>query len=261
MSTFVAQASSLPMKFISTLFAIAAAAALAAEKPVPEKDTVENYVQQSKTGSGDERVKTGQFYFPRLQFKCREDVPDKWDIHPVGDQKLRESIKRLTNINILAEPVVVNLDKLDEMCEFPYVFMTSEGDFVLPEKHVQNMREYLNRGGFLYADDCVLHMVGNNFYRAFVREMKRVFPDNPMRPIPNDHEIFKIFFKLNRIPFLQGKNDPPMGLFDKKTGRLLAMVTSGDLHCGWVGFGNLNKDECRRAVEMGVNIVVYCLTH
>lgn len=212
-------------------------------------------------GSGEEIVKTGQFFFPRLQFELDEAVGDKWNAHPIGDQKLRKAIQAQSNINILAEPVVVNLDRLEEMCRYPFVFMTSEGDFHLPEKHIENMREYLLRGGFIFADDCVIGFTGDHFYLGFIKEMKRVFPDNPMHPIPTTHEIFNCFYNLDHMPFLQGVKHPAMGLTDPKTGRLMVVLTAGDMHCGWVGFGNLDAKEREKSVEFGVNLVVYALTH
>ena len=236
--------------FIRTTLGAGAAAALdplAAAAPKPP--------------AGRDRVKTGQFFFPRLQFQCTEEVPDKWDIHPIGDQKLRDAIKKLTNINILTDPVVVNLDRLDDMCRYPFVFMTSEGHFKLSKRNVATLREYLLRGGFLFADDCVLLGRGDRFFQSFVSEMSRVFPENPLRPIPRNHEIFNCFFKLNGAPHVQGVRHAAMGLFEKKTNRLMCLCTSGDIHCGWVGFGNLSPDECKKCVEIGVNIVVYCLTH
>ncbi|MCY3023479.1 MAG: DUF4159 domain-containing protein [Planctomycetota bacterium] len=249
---------------------LVSAAVTAGDVPAPEaggtpkKGTKEAYLAGSVTGrdKGSDLVKTGQFYFPRLQFQCHEDVPDKWDVHPIGDQNLREQIKKLTNINILTDPVVVNLDRMEEMCRYPFVFMTAEGTFTLSDTNIATMREYLLRGGFLFADDCVLLGKGDLFFRSFVEQMKRVFPDNPMRPVPAEHEIFNCFFTLKEVPHMQGVKHPGMGLFDKETGRLMALCTSGDLHCAWVGFESVFGAENRqKGIQMSVNIVVYCLTH
>jgi hypothetical protein len=79
--------------------------------------------------------------------------------------------------------------------------------------------------------------------------------------VPDDHEIYSCFYKLDHVPWVQGEVHPAMGVFDKQTGRLMAYCTSGDLHCGWVGFQNLNQDYCKDCLKMGVNVVVYCLTH
>jgi hypothetical protein len=207
-------------------------------------------------------VKTGQFFFPRLQFQCVENLPDKWDAWPIGDQRLRDAVKAMTNVNILTDPVAVNLDHPDQLFQHPFVFMTSEAHFKLSDGAARNLREYLLRGGFLYADDCVWNQTNESlFYASFTSEMKRIFPDQVVREVPDGHEIFSCFYKLERIPWVQGEVHPAMGVFDRQTGRLMAMCTSGDLHCGWVGFPNLNQESCKDCIRMGVNIVVYCLSH
>ncbi len=253
---------------IATLLSIACLAG-AEETPGPAPtgtNSAENYKKlgeqiKAAPGSGNELVKSGQFYFPRLQFQNLKPVNKPWDIWPQGDQKLRDAIKKMSNINILTDPIVVNLDKPDELFRYPFVFMTSEGAFSVSEKNMKTAREYLLKGGFLYADDCTRDQVGDDFYKSFVEQMGKIFPENPMRPIPNDHEIFTCFFKMNGAPHCQGVRHPAMGLFDKDTGRLMAMVTSGDVHCGWVGFGNLPGLDRENSIHLGVNIVVYCLTH
>ena len=36
---------------------------------------------------------------------------------------------------------------------FPFIFMTNHGNIKFSEKDAENLRKYLLRGGFLYADD------------------------------------------------------------------------------------------------------------
>jgi hypothetical protein len=209
-------------------------------------------------------VTTGQCFFPRLQFQLREDGTDyvkQWDIWPIGDQNLRNMIRAATNINILTDPVVVNLDHPDQLFQYPFVFMTSEGDFALTDSNRQNLREYLLRGGFLLADDCCFEQREDRFYRAWAREMKVIFPDEVLAEIPSTHEIYHCFYELDGVPWVQGQKHPALGVFERGTGRLMAFCSSGDIHCGWVGFGNLDREGCKRCLQMGVNIMVYCLSH
>ena len=209
-----------------------------------------------------DRVLTGQFFFPRLEFQCYADAPNKkWDIWPVGDQVLRTHVKKNSNINILTDPIVVNLDHPDRLVQYPFVFMTSEGKFRLSPESTKNLREYLFRGGFLYADDCCFEQRLDYFYLSWVEEMKRIFPDATIKAVPADHEVFHCFYDLTAVPHCQGVQHQPMGLFDKTSGRLMSMCTSGDIHCGWVGFGNLNPNECKKSLELGTNIIIHCLTH
>jgi hypothetical protein len=117
------------------------------------------------------------------------------------------------------------------------------------------------RGGFVYADDCVYHGKGDRFFRDYVKMINRLFPDNEMKRVPKDHEINHCYFDFpDGAPFLQGKNHGAYGLFDKDTGRIMTYVTPGDLHCGWVcRWFPRRKNEA--ALKMGINIIIYYLTH
>jgi hypothetical protein len=82
------------------------------------------------------------------------------------------------------EPVVVRLGDFDELCRHPFVFMTSEGYFDLPAGEERNFREFLERGGFILADDCVYLAREDRFFRDYRKLVNKLFPDNPMRKIP-----------------------------------------------------------------------------
>ena len=206
-------------------------------------------------------VKTGTFFFPRLMFHVKDETGDQWNTDPIGDVILRRRLSELTNINVSQDPVVVRLADLDNMCRYPFVFATSEGYFDLPRNEERNLREFLLRGGFVHADDCVLGRTGDRFFRDYVKMMNRLFPDNRMRRVPNDHELYRCYFNFaNGSPHLQGVNHGGYGLFEKGTGRIMTYVTPGDLHCGWC-YMWFSKEQNDAAVRMGINIIIYYLTH
>ena len=154
----------------------------------------------------DKAVETGKFVFPRLQFSVYDGTPDIWNVGPSGDVILRKKLAELTNINVSMEPKVVRLGDFDEMCRYPLIFMTSEGYFRLPEKETKNLREYVERGGFLFADDCVYAAKEDRFFRCYRKLIDSLFPGNPMRHIPHDHEIYHIYFDFESAgsPHMQG---------------------------------------------------------
>lgn len=205
-------------------------------------------------------VKTGQFVFPRLQFTVYDETVDMWNISPIGDVILRNKLQELTNINVSQDPKVVHLGDFDELCRYPFVFMTSEGAFKLPENEERNLREFLERGGFVFADDCV-YRDSDRFFQCYVELINKLFPGNPMRKIPYDHEIFHCYYDFPEgSPHMQGVPHGAYGLFEPGTGRLMTIVTPGDLHCGWCSrFFGQEKDQ--KAIEMGINIIIYFLTH
>lgn len=211
-------------------------------------------------GTRSKTVKTGQFVFPRLRFAVTDNTPDRWNVGPMGDVNLRRKLAELTNVNVSQEPQIVTLSDFDDMVRHPYVFMTSEGYFELTELEQQNMREFLERGCFIHADDCV-YQGEDRFFRTYNKWMEKMFPDNPMRKIPYDHELFHIYYDFPQgCPHMQGVPHGAYGLFEPGTGRLMTVNTPGDLHCGWMcRFWAPEKN--LEALKMGINIIIYFLSH
>jgi hypothetical protein len=214
-------------------------------------------------GESPKTVTTGTFFFPRLLFHVKDETGDQWNIYPVADVVLRKRLKALTNINASEEPVVVRLDDLDTICRYPFVFATSEGYFDLPKNEEVNLREFLMRGGFVYADDCVLGKTGDRFFKDYRKMIDKLFEKEQMamQRVPNDHEIYRCYFQFpDGAPFLQGVNHGGYALFEKGTGRIMTYLTPGDLHCGWTCLWNTAESN-EAALRMGINIVIYYLTH
>jgi hypothetical protein len=205
-------------------------------------------------------VKTGTFFFPRLKFDVIQ-ARAIWDVYPIADANLRRQVRKLTNINMSEEPVVVSLDDLDSLCRYPFVFATDQEHFKFSQKEEDNLREFLMRGGFIFGDDCVVGDTGILFFQDFRKMMNKIWPDNPMRRVPDDHELYHCYFDFpNGLPFMQGQNIGAWATFDRTTGRILTLLTPTDLHCGWTGqwFG---PEKQMQALKMGVNIIVYYLSH
>lgn len=231
----------------------------------------------------DEAVKTGQFVFPRLKFAVNDGTGDIWNTGPIGDATLRQHLKKLTNINASEEAKVVRLSDFDDLCQNPFVFMTSQGHFKLDDSEEKNLREFLERGGFVHADDCVFPAAKgqiiptdlpdgvlkpraagtpdiDRFFRDYVGMINRLFPDNPMRRVPADNEIYHVYYDFKECPHMQGVQHGMFGLFEPKTARLMTICTSGDLHCGWMD-QYWPHEKNLEAIKMGINIIIYVLSH
>jgi hypothetical protein len=82
----------------------------------------------------------------------------------------------------------------------------------------------------------------------YVRIINQLFPDNKMRRIPNG------------CPAMHGVDHGAWGLFENGTGRLMTVVTPGDLHCGWMN-RYWSPEKNLEGIKMGINILMYYLTH
>ena len=93
--------------------------------------------------------------------------------------------------------------------------------------------------------------------------IRRLFPDNELRKIPKGHELYHCYFDFpDGALFLQGNKSigGDFGLFEKGTGRIMTLVTPWDYHCGWCNMF-FTKQLNEKSLRMGINIIIYYLTH
>ena len=77
--------------------------------------------------------------------------------------------------------------------EFPLVIMTGEGAFDLPDAERENLRRYIERGGFLLASaGCS----SPDWDRSFRRNGK-IFPDHALEALKFDHPLFHTVYDIN----------------------------------------------------------------
>ncbi len=146
----------------------------------------------------------------------------------------------------------------EELFAFPLVIMTGEGDFRLTDAERENLRKFVNRGGFLLASaGCS----SAEWDRAFRREMAAIFPDHPLSEISMDHPVFHTVYEITELRAKKGKPRPLLGVsVDGHLGVLYSPDglndtghTQGCCCCG----GN----EIKNAVSINVNILAYALIY
>ena len=161
------------------------------------------------------------------------------------------------NINTKLNPKVNSVDVGSaELFLYPFVHMTGHGNVVFSNNDVQNLRNYLNSGGFLHIDD-------NYGMDEYIRkEIKKLFPDNNLIEIPKTHPIFQGPYSFpNGLPKIHehdNKHPQAFGIFIEN--RLALLYTyECDLGDGWesqeVHNDPLNIRE--KALKMGANILNY----
>jgi len=145
-----------------------------------------------------------------------------------------------------------------ELFDFPLVVMTGEGAFALSDQERDNLRKYIERGGFLLASaGCS----SADWDRSFRREMATIFPSASMQTIAMEHAIFHTVSDINELRAKHGRPRPlegvtisgRIGVLYSQDGLNDTEHTSGCCCCG----GN----EILNAVEINVNILAYALLY
>lgn len=212
--------------------------------------------------------------------------------YPDSDINFSLRLSELTTIKINTDDrgrpqhAIVRLTD-EELFNYPFIYMLEVGNLWFSNEEAENLREYLQRGGFLLVDDFWGDVAWNNF----AMEMEKVFPpdrypESQIVDIPLDHELFHVVFDIDKVPQVPAINryyywkqtgdayegqpttDPSphcRGIFDKN-GRLMAVIMHNtDLGDGWEREaehpGYFEEFSVKRAYPMGINIVAYAMTH
>lgn len=143
----------------------------------------------------------------------------------------------------------------NDLFQYPFIHMTGHGNVVFSNKEVDNLKKYLEGGGFLHIDDNY----GMDEYIR--RELKKIFPNQPLVELPTNHEIFNQKYKFNGLPKIHehdGKRPQAFAII--LNGRIVCLYTyETDLSDGWEDKGVHNDPENKRieALQMGANILMY----
>ena len=230
------------------------------------------------------------FTFVRVRYKrhsygwrrggyCFTDFPD-------SDLDLSYRLQQLTSLKVDPDGRVVNLTDPD-LFRYPWIYMVEPGALHFEEAEVESLRKYLLNGGFLMADD----FWGTRQWNNFEEEMRRVFPDRSFSELPMDHPIFNSVFDLRRMKkndlqvpnYRTGERSQETGitweyhdreecedvhiraLFDDKDRMMVIACHNTDNGDGWdreqeylYFFREFSE---KRAYPLGINIVVYAMTH
>ena len=146
----------------------------------------------------------------------------------------------------------------DEIYNFPLIIMTGEGSFELPDNERQNLKRFVERGGFLLASaGCS----SKEWDKSFRNEMTKIFGEKRLAGLDFKHPVFHTVYDIEDFKAKHGTIQPLEGVhFEGRLGVLYSQDglndtahTTGCCCCG----GN----EIKNCLQINVNILAYALTH
>lgn len=189
----------------------------------------------------------------------------RWNPRPSALKRLGWELARRTSIETADDAIPVRLDR-PGLHRTPMLYLA--GDGALPpfsEAERAALRRHLQYGGFLLVDAADASD-GSGFDAAVRRELARVLPASPLRPVARDHVLYKSFYLLDRQggrvlvkPWLEAQ-----ALDD----RLAVVYSQNDLGGAWArselgewDYPCTPGGEAQREVafRIGVNVAMYAL--
>jgi hypothetical protein len=207
-----------------------------------------------------------------------------WVDYPRADVNLSIRLSELTKTQVGMEPsgepnhLVVRLTD-PELFQCPFIMMTEVGSAYFSPEEALKLRDYLLKGGFLWADD----FWGSAAWEHWASEFSKVLPpaEYPMRDLPPDHALFRSQFNVTRVPQIPSINfwmgtggtsergsdsaTPHARGVSGRDGRLMALITfNTDIGDSWEREGDDPNYFYTFSVDgyaFGINALLYALSH
>lgn len=227
----------------------------------------------------------GGFIFCRLLYTSvrREAGGQGWSTdYPVSDGNFMTRLSQFTTTSISrwpdGEPGFVVVRATDpNLFQCPFLFASDAGTIGLDDAEAAKLREYLLKGGFLWADD----FWGDRAWQEWEAQIHRVLPEYTIEDVPPGHRLLSTFYAVDEIPqipsiqFWRGSGgatserghesaEPHLRAITDDSGRILVLMSHNtDIADGWEREGEdvrfldaFSPD----AYALGINIALYVMS-
>jgi len=147
-----------------------------------------------------------------------------------------------------------------ELFQYPFAVMTGEGAFTLSDAQRSNLRNYVQRGGFLVASAGCSSSAWDASFRA---EIRRVFPKTKLKRLNLSHPIYHTVYDIKSLK--TSHSGPQAYLEALEVDGKIALIYS---HEGLNETANAGPgccccggNEIRNSRQINVNLLAYALTH
>lgn len=183
--------------------------------------------------------------------------------YPASDQHLNEFLDRTTLVDVdVMSYRIVELGS-HEVFDYPFAYVSEPGEMALTDQEVTNLREFVDRGGFVLMDDFDGFEQLNNMRT----QVRRAFPDRDFVPVTLDHQVFRVNYFLDDLAgmaeFVPGGSISYLGLLNDRGEIAILAGHNNDLANFWEWYDqpDMPMKPAADAFRLGTNAVIYAMTH
>ena len=184
--------------------------------------------------------------------------------YPEGEVHFTQILNEISYLGSRTEQSnVMALDDPD-LSHYPIAYMCEPGRWYMTDEEAAAFRAYLLKGGFVFFDD----------YRGadwvnFEQQMRRILPEGQWQDLELSNPVYHMFFEIKTLDVPQyydrgsavfravyEDNDP-----SKRIVALANFNTDISEYWEWSDTGFKPIDESNEAYKIGVNYIMYGMTH
>ena len=236
--------------------------ALGVHEPAPRSVTMPGTTQLAEVPYN------GRFTFTRVrygsEFSGRRRGGSSWaHDYPSADRNIQLILNEFTSVRSSVASNVFELED-PQIFRYPVLYLSEPGYWSITEEGARSLRQYLLKGGLIIFDDFEAEQWIN-----FEAQLRRALPEYEMIEIDGSHPVFQSFFHVEDIyvphPLVR-VNPKYFAMFEDNdpTKRMMVLVNyNADLaeYWEWSGQGFFPVDLTNEAYKLGVNYIVFALTH
>ena len=186
---------------------------------------------------------------PVLINKLRHGPGDDWNNDVDDIRNLVGAVSRDWEHLVTWQVVDPGAARVEDMLQAPIAFFNGHDFPVFDERGKKNLRDYIEQGGFLFAEACCGR---REFDRGFRALMKELFPEPEydLHPLAEDHAVWRA-----KWPLSPGDH----ALWGIEHGcRTVVIYSPDDLSCDWNQIENTPElPRVARSTRVGQNVVDY----
>ena len=184
--------------------------------------------------------------------------------YPAGEQHFMKIVNELSYVNPRTDETNILTFDDPALFKYPIAYLCEPGSWVMSDQEAVSLRTYLQKGGFVIVDDFRYQ-----HWENFETQMSRVLPEARFYDLDISNPIFHAFFEIKTLDVPQ-YYDPPPAIFraiyedNDPSKRILVMInynTDISEFWEWSDTGLKPIDESNEAYKLGVNYIIYGMTH
>ena len=219
----------------------------------------------------------GRFAFVRVKYETApggywwRGQPSWSHGFPLAERNLMRILNEISDLGPRTEEI--NSLRLDDpdLFKYPVAYIIEVSWWTLTDQQAAALRTYMQKGGFVIVDDFKAYGdFGSPGWEVFEQNMRRVLPGARFVPMSASHPIFHSFFEIDNLDIIpQAYNAGKPYFFgvyeDNDPSKRLMMIvnynTDISQYWEWSGTGLRPIDDTNEAYKLGVNYLLYGLTH